>query len=242
MTSPKTPNPTRRRRRLGPWKARLALLVFSLLVSALVLGAVEGACRIAGYGGYPPTFAKVGVLDDGSSLVMTQQTGPGSYFFATRSRAGSLNETALVMPKPAGTVRIVVVGGSAAEGSPWSRHLAASSFLQAMLSDCWPEREVEVINLGTTAIASFPVLGIATESLRYDPDLVVAYLGNNEFYGAYGVASLHSAGRTPAMIRLIRAVRSLGIAQFIDDHRKGYDTSDPRTLMEAMVGRATIGP
>ena len=242
MTTPQTTNQTPARRRLGPWRARLVLLGFSIMASALVLLGIEGACRLAGYGGYAGTFAEVGTLDDGSTLVMTRHAGPSSYFFASRSRPGSLNETALTMPKPPGTVRIVVAGGSAAKGSPWERHLAASSFLEAMLADCWPDRRVEVVNIGTTAIASFPVLGMVTEALDYDPDLVVAYLGNNEFYGAYGVASLHGVGRSPAMIRLIRAVRSLGVAQFVDAQRQGYDPSDPRTLMEAMVGQASIGP
>lgn len=242
MPRPAKPNVKHRGARLRGWRGRVVLLAFSVLVSALVLAALEGAARLAGYGGYPPTFDKVGTLDDGSTLVMTQHAGPGSYFFSTRSRAGSLDPTAFVMPKPAGTVRIVVAGGSAAKGSPWPRHLAAASFLEQMLQDCWPDKRVEVINIGTTAIASYPVLGMATEALDYDPDLVVAYLGNNEFYGAYGVASLHSAGRSPAMIRLIRATRSLGVAQFLDAQRQGYDTSDPRTLMEAMVGRASIGP
>ncbi|MEZ6319355.1 MAG: hypothetical protein R3B49_11495 [Phycisphaerales bacterium] len=242
MPRPAKPNAKHRSARLRGWRGRVVLLAFSVLVSALVLAALEGAARLAGYGGYPPTFDKVGTLDDGSTLVMTQHAGPGSYFFSTRSRAGSLDPTAFAMPKPANTVRIVVAGGSAAKGSPWPRHLAAASFLEQMLQDCYPGKRVEVINIGTTAIASYPVLGMTTEALDYDPDLVVAYLGNNEFYGAYGVASLHSAGRSPAMIRLIRATRSLGVAQFLDAQRQGYDTSDPRTLMEAMVGRASIAP
>ncbi|MHC4975442.1 MAG: tetratricopeptide repeat protein [Planctomycetota bacterium] len=242
MSTPEISNPRKSRRRLGPWRARLVLLLFSVLVSVIVLLIAEGATRLAGFGGYGTTFDEVGVLDDGSTLVMTQHAGPASYFFATRSRAGSLDVAAFAMPKPADTVRVVVAGGSAAKGSPWTRHLAASSFLEEMLSDCWPQKRVEVVNIGTTAIASYPVLGMVTEALEYDPDFVVAYLGNNEFYGAYGVASLHSVGRSPRMIRSIRAIRSLGIAQFFDAQRQGYDTSDRRSLMEAMVGRASISP
>ncbi|MFG0286296.1 MAG: tetratricopeptide repeat protein, partial [Phycisphaerales bacterium JB039] len=222
---------------------RLAVLVtFAVLFAAVVLGGLEGALRLAGFGGYPPTFITAGTLRSGERLIFTDHGGPGSYFFANRSRPGSLDRAALVMPKPAGTVRIMLVGASAAKGNPYPRPLTAGSFLQAMLGDLWPDRNVEVINLGTTAIASFPVLGLMTESLEYEPNLVIVYAGNNEFYGAYGVASLHTAGRSPRMIRLIRSTRSLAIAQFIDAQLRGYDESDPRTMMEAMVGQADIGP
>ena len=231
-----------RRGRLSRRQRVLVLLVFALVASAAVFGALEGSLRLAGYGGYAPTFSKAGTLADGSTLVVTDHGGPASYFFSSRSRPASLNPTAFVMPKPEGTVRIVMAGGSAAKGSPYPRHLTSSAFLETMLEDAWPGRDVEVINIGTTAIASFPVLGMVTESLKYDPDLVVVYAGNNEFYGAYGVASLHTAGRSPFMIRLIRATRSLAIAQWIGGWMGGYDPSDTRTLMEAMVGRASIGP
>lgn len=228
--------------RLSRAQKVLILGVFSVFMTALVLGVLEVGCRIAGYGGYPPTFIEAGSLSDGSRVVFTDHGGPNSYFFASRSRGGSLDRTALVMPKPGDTTRIVIVGGSAAKGNPYPHPFTAGEFLEDMLEDVWPGRRVEVVNCGTTAVGAYPVLGIMTEALEYDADLVVIYTGNNEFYGAYGVASLHSAGRSPAMIGLIRSTRSLGIAQFIDQRLRPQAGDDGRTLMEKMVGRASIGP
>lgn len=229
--------------RLRPWQRRTVLLVFSLVLSGAVLLLLEGSLRLAGFGGYPSTFTAVGELPDGSTLVYTSHGGPSSYFFANRSQGGSLEEAALVNPKPAGTFRVFVVGGSAAKGNPYPQRLAASSFLREMLQDAWPERQVEVINLGTTAVASFPVLGLLTEALEYEPDLMVVYSGNNEFYGAYGVASLHSAGRSPATIRLLRATRSTATAQALDRLlRGGGEVELTKTLMETMVGQSYVGP
>jgi tetratricopeptide (TPR) repeat protein len=219
----------------------MVLALVSLLLTTLVLGLIEGACRLAGYGGYRPTFVDAGQVDDGSTLVFTDHGGPNSYFFSNRSNPGSLDPTAFIMPKPPKTFRVFIVGESAAKGNPYVRPLTAGAFLKEMLGDLWPDRHVEVINLGVTAVASYPVLGITTEALDYEPDLIVAYLGNNEFYGAYGVASLHSAGRSPGMIRLLRATRSLGIAQLIDDLRPAANADGSRTLMEAMVGQTHIG-
>ena len=228
--------------RFTAWQRRLILLAFSLVFSLVVLGLLEGGLRLAGYGGYGSTFFKAGTLPDGSSLIFTDHAGPTSYFFANRSRGGSLDRDAFVMPKPEGTFRVFIVGGSAAKGNPYTHPLTGGSFLREMLADLWPDRDVEVINLGTTAVASFPALGLMTEALRYEPDLIVAYTGNNEFYGAYGVTSLHSAGRSPFMIRLIRATRSTAIAQFLDGVLRAPAKPDSDTLMETMVGQSYVGP
>ncbi|MCC7390258.1 MAG: hypothetical protein IT431_16000 [Phycisphaerales bacterium] len=228
--------------RLTRWQKRAFLLAFSVCFSLVVLGAAEGVLRLAGYGGYPPTFDKVGTLPDGSTLVMTSHAGPGSYFFANRSRAGSLEPDAFISPKPAGVFRVFLVGESAAKGSPYMPPLTGACLLEQLLGEAWPDRGVEVINLGTTAVASYPVLGMMTEALEYEPDLVIVYAGNNEYYGAYGVSSLHSAGRSARMIRLIRWTRGLAIAQLLDEKLRREPGAGDRTLMEAMVGQAAIGP
>ena len=73
------------------------------------------------------------------------------------SAAGQMGEHFFVEPAPANRYRVVFVGASTVQGFPHPRRLAAASFLQAMLADAWPEREVEVVNLGITSIASFAV-------------------------------------------------------------------------------------
>ena len=213
-----------------------------LLIPFVLLGALEGGLRLAGFGGYPPTFTPVGTLDNGSTLIFTDPAGPASYFFQSRSEGMALDPVAFEMPKPAGTVRIMWVGESAAKGIPEPRPLRASAFLQAMLSDAWPDRRVEVLNVGVPGIAAYPVLGIMTESLRYDPDVVVVYLGNNEYYGAYGVASLHTAGRSPLMIRINRFVHGTAIGAAMSRLLNGGPAHAPGALIEAMVGQDYIGP
>lgn len=247
--APVRPPPTLRGR------ARLvALTAISVLAAVLMLAALEGALRLAGYGGYGSAFRVVGTLDNGSKVVFTDHAGPTSYFFANRSLPGSLDPVAFESPKPRGTFRVLVVGESAAKGNPYPRPLSWADLFREMLessatageapaSVLHPGRRVEIINLGTTAVASYPVLGLMTQGLDFEPDLVIAYLGNNEFYGAYGVASLHSAGRSPTMIRAVRALKSLAVAQFADQHLRPAPHGDPdKTLMETMVGRSFIGP
>ena len=63
-----------------------------------------------------------------------------------------------------------------------------------MLQDAWPERQVEVFNLGITAAASFAVARTAEQALELDPDVVVVSTGHNEYYGVYGAASQRQGG------------------------------------------------
>jgi len=235
---------TKPRRRLSdvPLRRRIVVIGVLLALPFLLLGAIEGGLRLAGFGGYPPTFVEVGTLDDGSMLVMSDPAGPASYFFSGRSQGLALDPVAFRVPKPESTFRIVWVGGSAAKGIPQPRPLRASAFLEAMLGDLCPDRDVEVINLGVPGIAAYPVLGVLTDALRYEPDLVVVYSGNNEYYGAFGVASLHTAGRSPSVIRATRFIRSTAIAQALDSVLSGRVVKRPESLMEAMVGQASIAP
>lgn len=179
---------------------------------------------------------------EGGTLVVADQGGAASWFFATPTRAGGSEQYAFLDPKPAGTVRIFLVGGSVIEGYPQPRHLASSAFLQAMLEDTWPERKVEVINLGATAIASFPVLGILTEALDYEPDLVVIHTGHNEFFGAYGVASVSRAGNHPWMLRTTRWIQSFALMQGLNQLLHPDRGQLNRTLMETMMGHQHVGP
>jgi tetratricopeptide (TPR) repeat protein len=228
------PAPFSRRRRIV---FRVVLVLFPFLF----LACLEGGLRLAGFGGYPPIIRSVGPTEQGM-LLITEPAGAASYFFANRKRPGYNEQYSFYQPKPPGTVRIVLVGESAMKGFPQPRNLAASAFLGEMLKDAWPDRKVEIINLGTTAIASFPVSEIMTEALDYEPDLVIVSTGHNEFYGTYGVASIGWAGSRPWMLRATRFIHSLAIAQAVEKLIPGRGPEQDKTLMELMVGRSYVAP
>jgi len=218
------------------WAFRLLALSLPLVIFAVA----ELSLRQFGFGGNPQMMRKVGQVE-GGDLVVAEQGGAVSWFFASQHLMGSTEQQTFLDPKPTNTFRIILVGESAVQGYPQPRHLASSAFLQQMLQDLWPERQVEVINLGTTAIASFPVLGILTEALEFQPDLVVIYAGNNEFFGTYGVASTGRAGSRPWMLKVNRFLYSLavvqGLGQFLSTKKPDKDS----TLMEAMMAQTHIG-
>ena len=220
---------------LAPAKRRL-LIVLSMLLPLLVLAGVEGFLRLSGFGGYEPILKEFEDPPHGR-LVVTRQSGARDFFFANPMRPGFSNEYALYSPKPANTVRIVLVGGSAIKGFPQTRRFAASAFLAEMLDDAWPGRTVEVINLGTTAVASFPVREFLGQALEYEPDLVIVYSGHNEFYGAYGVASSNQAGSTPLMLKFQHQIHELAIIQALSRFIHYLAGDRPPSLMEIMVGQ-----
>ena len=212
-----------------------------LCLPIVLLLATEGVLRLCGFGGNDPVLHKVGNVP-GGSLILADQAGAISYFFANKARPGYNDQYQFVDPKPTNTFRIFIVGESAAKGYPQPRNLASSAFLQKMLADAWPERKVEIINLGTTAVASFPVLGMMTEALNYQPDLVIIHTGHNEFFGAYGVNSISRGGAGIGRLKLTRAVRSLALVQALSKWLSSSDPLKGKTLMEIMAAQSYTAP
>jgi lysophospholipase L1-like esterase len=224
---------------LPAWKRRLFMGI-TLAIPLVALAAAELGLRLAGWGGYPAFFRIAGQLPSGVSVALVEPAATKPYFFANPTRPGYAEETNFLIPKPADTVRIFIVGESAAKGYPQPRNLSMASFLQALLGDAWPEKKVEVISLGTTAVASFPLVYLTREAVRYEPDLMVFYVGNNEFFGAYGVASINSFGTLPTWaLPWMRALRGLAVVQAVEGVVRGK-ADENRSLMEQMVGKTVI--
>lgn len=222
---------------------RVLFAVLTLSVPIVLILAVELALRVAGYGGYPDTFEVALTAPDGRMLMEAGNDRVDSFFLRNRDMPGHLDRRHFWNPKPDGALRVIVVGESAIRGFPQPANLTAASFLEEMLHDALPGRPVDVINLGTTAIASYPILELGTEALEQDPDVLVIQAGNNEFFGAFGVASLNKAGNSPGAIAFQRWARSLAIAQWAEAlgaklRRPAAPSGDvSETLMERMMGR-----
>jgi tetratricopeptide (TPR) repeat protein len=223
----------------------VAFILIALALPALLVVGAELVARGLGFGGYPPTFRTVARFDNGDALVSSNAESSQAYFFRNRDLPGTLSETTLRDPKPEGTFRVFLVGGSAIKGFPQIPAFSPGAFLEAMLDDAIPDRDAEVINLGTTAVASFPVLQMMTEALRFEPDLVVVYSGHNEFFGAYGVASLNTVARSPGLIALQHALRRVALVQAVDRlvaGGGGAGAPSGRLLMEVMMASPYTGP
>jgi lysophospholipase L1-like esterase len=82
--------------------------------------------------------------------------------------------------KQAGTFRIFVIGESPAAGNPYGTALSFSAWLARRLAAQAPDVRWEVVNAALAGLQSWSALAIAHDIARYDPDLLVVYLGHNE--------------------------------------------------------------
>lgn len=84
--------------------------------------------------------------------------------------------------KAPGTVRIMVLGGSAAAGFPFSHDVGAVPLLRLLLRDVVDGQPTEVLNCAVNALTSEGVLLLARRFVAYDPDVLIVYSGHNEYF------------------------------------------------------------
>jgi lysophospholipase L1-like esterase len=93
--------------------------------------------------------------------------------------------------KPAGTFRILTLGGSSTYGQSESKDDAVwSQRLETLLNERKPTERIEVVNGGVSGWTSFEMLGqLAFRGLDLSPDLVIVYEAVNDMR-----AALYTAG------------------------------------------------
>jgi len=150
--------------------------------------------------------------------------------------------------KPANGYRIFVLGESTVQGFPYDENISFTRILQRRLQDIFPNRIIEVINLGLTAVNSYTLLDFTDELLQQQPDAVLIYAGHNEYYGALGVASMEN-GSIPRWLKNLhlnlihlRTYQLLQktIAATYKMIHSSTQVSIQGTLMERMVGKNLI--
>lgn len=180
-----------------------------LVVPALFVLGLEGVLRLAGFGR--------------SAHFLIPDTQPGYYRtnpdFVSRFMPGGFDLRPLnfriARRKPAGTVRIVVLGESAAQGVPEPLFGFAPQ-LRAQLRARYPGKNIEVLNTGIVAINSHVVYQVACDLAEFSPDLFVVYMGNNEMVGPYGPGCAYLSAMPPLpLIRLSVFIRSTRTGQLL---------------------------
>jgi len=169
----------------GGWRLWVFRGAAVFVVPALFLFLVEVGLRVAGYG--YPSDAIVKLKVKGESYCCDNVKFNWRFFPRNISRGF----TPFIFPAKKGddTCRVFILGASAARGTP-DDAFSFGRILEVMLAEAYPGVNFEVITVAAAAINSHVVLQMAKDCARYDPDLFVVYLGNNEVTGPYGVGTV----------------------------------------------------
>src|SRR5262245_23057806 len=159
-------------------RRRVAFRIVAASIPVLLLVGAEGALRLGGYGGRAPLIQRIGREGD-LDWFATNRAGAAAYFSRSVGGSGGMRNFAFAMPKPAAVVRIGLFGDSAMQAYPQPLPLTNGSFLKAMLEEAWGDgRQVEVLNFGCTAVASYVSLQASREALAFDLDLAIVMAGD----------------------------------------------------------------
>jgi tetratricopeptide (TPR) repeat protein len=176
----------------------------------LLFGLLETGLRLGGYG-YPTTFL---VGPDARGIYTSNPQFARRFFPAALARKP---EPSFLSSKPADTVRIFILGSSAAQGVP-DPSFGVARILEAMLPERHPDLKFEVVNAAMTAVNSHVAREIARDCAAHQPDLFIVYMGNNEVVGPYGPGTVFQQWSPNR--RLIRAnlwLKTTRVGQLLAD-------------------------
>ena len=191
------------------WLFRAITLV---LLPLLLFSAIEGGLRLFGYG-YPTKSIVKQKLENKEVYCQNYQFG---WRFFPRNIARNFDGIVFDTEKSPETYRIFVLGASAAMGMPAPAY-NFGRILEVMLDDMYPDIDFEVHTVAMVAINSYAVLEIAKDCAKFEPDLFIIYLGNNEVVGPFGPGTVLSPVLSNrALIRANLAVKSTRTGQLVE--------------------------
>lgn len=216
-----------------------------LLIPVAFFAIVEAGLRLSGFGESYPLFVPV----EGKPDFLYQNRDVARRYFTRVDNVPTSLADFFEKEKSADTYRIFVQGGSSGAGFPFYYGGAFSRMLEHRLIQTFPDRHIEVVNTSMAAVNSYTLLDLVDEILEQKPDAVLVYAGHNEYYGALGVGSTESLGRSPWLVRTYLALNDLRTVQAL---RKGFASLASATqkrkageqpsgnLMQQMIGNQTI--
>jgi tetratricopeptide (TPR) repeat protein len=199
----------------------------------LLLALVELGLRLAGCG-YPTAF----FLNsrEGDRPMLTDNPKFGWRFFPP-AVARAPRPLFLAARKPPGTVRIFVLGESAAMGDPAPAYGFARQ-LERILQARHPDQTIEIVNAAMTAINSHVIRQIAQDCSPRAGDFWLVFAGNNEVIGPFGAGTVF--GRQAlglAAVRLNLALKTTRVGQLLA--RASRSSNEPANWegMELFLGQ-----
>ncbi len=201
---------------LPPFSIRRPSNILILILTLFLFVVLEIVLRHFNYGGNFDPLVLKGTIQ-GKEFYSLNPEISKRYFFGMELGMPEPYEDMFEVNKSPNTYRIFCLGESTMYGYPYPENATAPRFLKELLTKMFPEKKIEVINLGIPAVSSAVVADLIKEVMAYQPDLLIIYSGHNEFYGTYGVASTQYISQTRAVVQVTMQLRRLRVYCLIRD-------------------------
>jgi len=233
---------------LSPRKRRIFMGIAFLFPFICIL-LLEMGLRYFQYGGNFDLF-----IDgpDGYGEYLRCNPNVARRYFSLQANVPTPPKQLFLKQKPLNGYRIFVFGESSAAGFPYGTNASFPNILERGLSNAFPTKRIEVINISMAAINTYALLDLADEVMKQSPDALLIYTGHNEYYGALGVGSVQSLGSMRWLVTAYLKFQSIKIflllrdcigwakIQFSKIFHTGSEIDPTATLMERIVAEQTI--
>jgi tetratricopeptide (TPR) repeat protein len=189
-------------------------ILVTILLPIIILVLLEIGLRIFHYGNDTRLFVSI---PDESSKFYGINLQVAKRFFTKLSDVPMPRKDLFLKEKPKNGYRIFVLGESSAAGFPYGNNVTFTRILNRRLSDAFPDKYIEVVNTGMTAINTYAQLDFMDEILQQKPDAILIYTGHNEYYGALGVESMESLGKNRWTVKTILKLQKFKIYTLVQN-------------------------
>jgi tetratricopeptide (TPR) repeat protein len=181
----------------------------ALIIPIILLGMIEVGLQFANYGNDYSTFIKL--KDNYQDFLFFNPKLPQKYF-PKNQVIPSVIPDGFLENKPENCFRVFVLGESSVAGFPYPPNASFPRYLKRKLELLHPEKFIEVVNLGVSAINTNFIRERIDDIIEQKPDLILIYTGHNEYYGVTGVSETSGIFRD-----FFANIKNLRMYQLVDN-------------------------
>ncbi len=222
-------------------KKRFLFRLVSTLLPFVLLALLEASLRLFAPSLDAPLVREAAV--DTVRMLQVNRSYLERYFPANAPMVPELKPSLIRERKGEETFRVFCIGESSMFGTPYEICATIPAMVRRQLRHLFPSRNVEVVNFGASAVNSNVIADLAPALAGLHPDVVLIYLGHNEFYGPDGVGAPWIEKQFPFLTELKYRARSLRIIRLAQRALASFRRPAPggeRNLMKQVSGGATV--
>lgn len=194
---------------MAPFKNLVFYLIALIGVPAVFFLGVEQSLKFAGVGDSQDFFK---ILEINGQNYYQDNPAFIHQFYPASLGITPIENTFSVLPDDQ-TIRVFILGGSAARGFPNLNH-GFSRHLEILLEQALPTKKIDIINTAMTSVNSHVIYDVAKSIPAGPSTFAIILVGNNEVVGPYGPGTFNQTFLSNlSVIRLIQAIKRTRVWQ-----------------------------